>query len=54
MVLRFLARLAYLSVFTVSSNWRCEGEMFASITVRQLPPSESLSNRVILESRYGT
>ena len=53
-VLRFLARLAYLSVLTVSSNWRCEGEMLAIMTVRQLPPSESLSSRVILESRYGT
>ena len=53
-VLRFLARLEYLSVLIVSSNCRCDGEMFAIITVRQLPPRESLSSRVIFESRNGT
>ena len=53
-VFRFFARLAYLSVFTVSSNCLWLGEMFAIMTVRQLPPRESLSSRVIFESRKGT
>lgn len=30
------------------------GEMLAIMVVRQLPPSESLSSRVSLESRKGT
>ena len=50
----FFERFAYLSVFKVSSNWTAEGETFAIITVRQLPPSESLSSRVSFESRKGT
>lgn len=44
----------HFSVLTVSSNCLCEGEMLAIITVRQLPPSESLSSLVIFESRKGT
>mmetsp|Transcript_69640 Transcript_69640/g.191123 ORF Transcript_69640/g.191123 Transcript_69640/m.191123 type:complete len:401 (+) Transcript_69640:521-1723(+) len=53
-VFRFFARLAYLSVLIVSSNWRCDGETLAIMTVRQLPPRESFSSRVIFESRKGT
>lgn len=53
MVLICLALSAYLSVFSVSSYAENAGEMFVTITVRQLPPSESLRSRVSLESRYG-
>lgn len=52
-VLMFLARLAYLSVLCVSSNVKISGDIHAIITVLQFPPSESLSIRVSLESRYG-
>lgn len=51
LVVMFLARLAYLRVFTVSSNWLEEGEVVTSMTVLQLPPRESLSMRVSFESR---
>ena len=47
----FLARLAYLSELSVSSNWSWEGETLVIIVVRQLPPRESLSSRVSFESR---
>ena len=52
--LMFLARFAYLSVLSVSSNWSCAGETLVIIVVRQLPPRLSLSSRVSFESRYGT
>ena len=48
------ARLAYLSVFSVSSRSASEGETLAIISVFELPPSESCSSRVSFESRYGT
>ena len=38
---------------TSSKAWTAI-ETLAIITVRQLPPSESFSSRVSLESRYGT
>ena len=44
----------HLSELTVSSNWSDAGETFVMIAVLQCPPSESLSSRVSLESRYGT
>ena len=47
----FLALFAYLSVFRVSSRFASAGEMHATITVREFPPSESCSRRVSLESR---
>ena len=50
----FFARFAYLSVFRVSSKELTALEMFAIMTVLQLPPSESFSRRVSRESRYGT
>ena len=50
LVLIFFALLAYFNVFIVSSNYDAAGEMFAIITVLQLPPNESLSNLVSLES----
>mmetsp|Transcript_7496 Transcript_7496/g.24446 ORF Transcript_7496/g.24446 Transcript_7496/m.24446 type:complete len:215 (+) Transcript_7496:853-1497(+) len=53
-VLMFLARFAYFKVFNVSSNEAFDAEMFAIITVRQLPPKESFNSRVSLESLYGT
>ena len=49
----FFARLAYLSVLMVSSREMIEGPTLAIIVVLQLPPSESLSSRVSLLSRYG-
>ena len=48
------AREAYLSVLRVSSRSASLGETHASITVRELPPRLSCSNRVSFESRYGT
>mmetsp|Transcript_44702 Transcript_44702/g.85462 ORF Transcript_44702/g.85462 Transcript_44702/m.85462 type:complete len:263 (-) Transcript_44702:187-975(-) len=50
----FLARLAYLRVLRDSSRQCLAGEMLAIMVVRQLPPKESLSRRVSLESRNGT
>lgn len=50
LVLIFFALLAYFKVFIVSSNYDAAGEMLAIITVLQLPPNESLSNLVSLES----
>jgi hypothetical protein len=50
LVLMFLARLAYLRVLIVYSNWLLEGLTFTIITVLQLPPNESLSNLVSFES----
>lgn len=49
----FLARLAYRSVLSVSSWLQAAGPTLAIMTVRVLPPSESCSRRVSLESRYG-
>ena len=48
------ARLAYLSVLSVSSRSASPGDTHASIIVFELPPSESCSSRVSFESRYGT
>ena len=48
-----LARLAYLSVLSVSSNWSEAGETAHSITETEVPESESRSRRVSFESRYG-
>ena len=53
-VLICFARSAYFNVLIVSSNDDPGGATLHSMTVRQLPPSESLSSRVSLESRYGT
>jgi hypothetical protein len=50
----FRARFAYRRVFKVSMKSRSDGEMQAIISVFELPPRESCSNRVSLESRYGT
>mmetsp|Transcript_9894 Transcript_9894/g.40048 ORF Transcript_9894/g.40048 Transcript_9894/m.40048 type:complete len:298 (-) Transcript_9894:980-1873(-) len=50
----FLALAAYLSVLRVSSRLASAGDMHAIMHVRELPPSESCSSRVSLESRYGT
>lgn len=50
LVLMFLARLAYLRVLMVYSNWLLEGLTLTIITVLQLPPSESFSSRVSFES----
>lgn len=50
----FLALLAYFSVETVSSKLYPLGPTFAIITVFVLPPNESCSNLVSLESLYGT
>ena len=50
----FLALAAYLSVLSVSSRLASAGDMHAIMHVRELPPSESCSSRVSLESRYGT
>mmetsp|Transcript_36114 Transcript_36114/g.118961 ORF Transcript_36114/g.118961 Transcript_36114/m.118961 type:complete len:202 (+) Transcript_36114:2458-3063(+) len=47
------ARLAYLSVLSVSSMSASLGETHAIISVCALPPSESCSSRVSFESRYG-
>mmetsp|Transcript_2578 Transcript_2578/g.6602 ORF Transcript_2578/g.6602 Transcript_2578/m.6602 type:complete len:221 (-) Transcript_2578:808-1470(-) len=49
-----LARSANLSVDTVSSKAFTQGEIAAMIVVLQLPPRESCSKLVSLESRYGT
>ena len=48
-----LALLAYLIVFIVSSYVPTSWLMQAIMTVFVLPPRESLSNLVSLESRYG-
>ena len=48
------ARLAYLSVLSVSSRSASPGDTHASIIVLELPPSESCRRRVSFESRYGT
>lgn len=45
------ARSANLSVDTLSSNARAVGAIVATMLVLQLPPSESLSRCVSLESR---
>jgi hypothetical protein len=50
LVLMFLARLAYLRVLMVYSNWLLEGLTLTIITVLQLPPSESFNNLVSFES----
>lgn len=50
----FLALLAYFKVLIVSSVYEPAGLMVAIMTVLQLPPRESLSIRVSLESRNGT
>eukprot|EP00760_Papus_ankaliazontas_P036541 PhM_4_TR8340/c0_g1_i1/m.17916 len=50
----FLARSAYLSVFRDSSTFTTLGLTMASMCVRLLPPSASLSSHVSVESRYGT
>ena len=52
--LMFLARFAYLRVLTVSAAFHSVGLTQAIMSVCALPPSESCSNRVSLESRYGT
>lgn len=49
----FLALEAYLKVVKVSSKLKSAGEMAAIITVFVLPPNESWSNLVNLESLYG-
>ena len=49
-----LARLAYLSVFSVSSSFAAAGYTQAIITVRLFRPCESFSILVSFESRYGT
>mmetsp|Transcript_28227 Transcript_28227/g.53753 ORF Transcript_28227/g.53753 Transcript_28227/m.53753 type:complete len:221 (-) Transcript_28227:406-1068(-) len=48
------ARLAYLSVFRDSSMLSSAPLQQAIITVLLLPPKESCSKRVSLDSRYGT
>ncbi len=50
----FFALFAYLSVFIVSSFYELAGLMVAIITVLQLPPRESFSILVSLESLKGT
>mmetsp|Transcript_114602 Transcript_114602/g.222546 ORF Transcript_114602/g.222546 Transcript_114602/m.222546 type:complete len:238 (-) Transcript_114602:196-909(-) len=52
--LMFLALLAYFNVFSVSPKCTSAGEIHAIIKVLLLPPKESCSSRVSLESRYGT
>lgn len=49
----FRARLAYFKVLSVSRKLESEGETHAIISVCELPPSESCSSRVSLESLYG-
>ena len=49
----FLALDAYLRVVKVSSKLKSAGEIAAIITVLVLPPRESYSNLVSLESLYG-
>ena len=49
-----LARLAYLRVLRVSSNWSDDGETAQIIAETEVPESESRSRRVSFESRYGT
>lgn len=46
----FFALFAYFNVFIVSSNYDDAGDIFAIITVLQLPPNESFSNLVNLLS----
>ena len=46
-----LARLAYLSVLSVSSNWSEAGETAQIIAETEVPLSESRSSRVSFESR---
>ena len=50
LVLIFLALLAYFRVLIVSSNYDEDGDIFAIITVLQLPPKLSFNNLVNLES----
>mmetsp|Transcript_134 Transcript_134/g.487 ORF Transcript_134/g.487 Transcript_134/m.487 type:complete len:234 (+) Transcript_134:944-1645(+) len=45
-----LALLAYFNVLSVSSKDKVVGEQWASMSVRQFPPSESFNNRVSLLS----
>ena len=52
--LMFLALVAYLSVFSVSSKLVSTGETHATTHVFEFPPSESCRRRVSFESRYGT
>ena len=52
--LMFLALLAYLSVLRVSMKSLSVGLMQAIMRVRLLPPRESWSSLVSLESLYGT
>jgi hypothetical protein len=48
------ARWAHLRVLSVSSNDAEDGLAWATMAVRVLPPSESLSSRVSFESRKFT
>mmetsp|Transcript_31656 Transcript_31656/g.102242 ORF Transcript_31656/g.102242 Transcript_31656/m.102242 type:complete len:219 (+) Transcript_31656:2214-2870(+) len=48
------ARLAYLSVLSVSSMSASDGDTHAIMSVCALPPKESCSSRVSFESLYGT
>ena len=50
--LMFFARSAYKSVFRDSSKCCEAGDMCAIITVIELPPRESFSNLVSLESLF--
>ena len=50
----FLALFAYFKVFIVSSKPYTPGDIFAIITVLQLPPNESFNILVNFESLYGT
>jgi len=52
-ILISFARLAYLSVLRVSSNWLLAGEVVQIITVLLLPSSESFKSLVNLLSLYG-
>ena len=50
----YFARLANSRVDSVSPIFTLEGEILAMMTVRLLPPRESLKMKVSLLSRYGT
>lgn len=47
-------RWAKRQVATLSKSCSSEGEIVATMTVRQLPPRLSRSTKVIIELRYGT
>lgn len=49
-----LARVAYINVFSVSSQKLAAGETQATIRQRADPPMESIRSFVSLESLYGT